>query len=325
MRRHERIRKLLDLLRARRALGARALCEQLEASPATLKRDLAWLRDVQGAPARFDRERGGYVLDRQEIDFELPGLWFTAEQLQALLTLKHLVTQIDAGGLLAAHFAPLQDRIDQALEASGHAAPNVAARVRILSITARQLEPRHFRTVGQAVLDRRQLAVTYYNRERDERSERTVSPQRLVHYRDNWYLDAWCHARDALRTFSVDAIEAARLLDAAAIDIPDTHLDEELGAGYGIFSGRTVHWATLRFSPQKSRWVSAERWHSDQRGHWDEHRRWVLELPYSDPRELVMDILRHVPEVEVIGPPELRAEVNLRLQAGLASVDRPDE
>jgi len=93
-----------------------------------------------------------------------------------------------------------------------------------------------------------------------------------------------------------------------------------LGAGYGIFAGREVQWAGLRFTPERSRWVAAETWHPKQRGRFDAEGRWLLELPYADPRELVMDILRHVPEVEVIGPAGLREVVEEKLRAGLARV-----
>jgi WYL domain len=77
-----------------------------------------------------------------------------------------------------------------------------------------------------------------------------------VHYPDNWYLDAWCHWHMALR--SVDAIERVRVLDGAAIDVSDGEVAEVLGAGYGIFAGREVRWAGLRFSAERARRVSAE-------------------------------------------------------------------
>ncbi|NNK98073.1 MAG: WYL domain-containing protein [Xanthomonadales bacterium] len=47
----------------------------------------------------------------------------------------------------------------------------------------------------------------------------------------------------------------------------------------------------------------------DQRGHYDGEGAWTLELPFSSPRELVMDILRYGPEVEVVEPPFLRDAV----------------
>jgi len=46
--------------------------------------------------------------------------------------------------------------------------------------------------------------------------EREVSLQRLVHLRDNWYLDAWCHLRNDVRSFSIDAIQRVSILDSAA-------------------------------------------------------------------------------------------------------------
>jgi predicted DNA-binding transcriptional regulator YafY len=64
---------------------------------------------------------------------------------------------------------------------------------------------------------------------------------------------------------------------------------------------------------------------SKQRGRFDAEGRWLLELPYADPRELVMDILRHVPEVEVLWPEELLDEVVRRLRDGLRSLGNLDE
>jgi predicted DNA-binding transcriptional regulator YafY len=107
------------------------------------------------------------------------------------------------------------------------------------------------------------------------------------------------------------------VLDRAAADVPEVELDTVLGAGYGIFAGKPQQWATLRFTPERARWVAAERWHADQLGRWDAEGRWVLSIPYADPRELVMDILRHVPEVEVLQPEELVDEVMRRLRLGL--------
>src|SRR5262245_5465934 len=44
----------------------------------------------------------------------------------------------------------------------------------------------------------------YRARSSDATTDRQVSPQRLTHYRESWYLDAWDEEKDSLRTFSVD-------------------------------------------------------------------------------------------------------------------------
>ena len=87
--------------------------------------------------------------------------------------------------------------------------------------------------------------------------------------------------------------------------------------GYGIFSGRDVQWAKLRFTSKQARWVAPEQWHPQQRSRFDPDGSYVLELPYSDDRELVMDILKHGVEVEVLAPDNLRSTVRYRLLAAL--------
>lgn len=318
---NDRLYKLKAWLDAGQCVNARRACAELEISAATFKRDIALLRDRLNMPVAYSAERGGYRLDRSQPQvgpqYELPGLWFSAQEIHALLTMQHLLAHLDAGGLLGPHIAALRQRLSQALEGGAPPEADVARRVRVLTVGARKLHLPHFQAVGSALLRRRRLVITYQGRGSGQASEREVSPQRLVHYRDNWYLDAHCHLRQALRSFSVDAIGAVRLLERPAIDVPEAELDEVLGAGYGIFAGKAVQWATLRFSAQRARWVAAETWHPDQHGRWDASGRWLLSLPYADPRELLMDILRHTPEVEVLAPEALREAVHQRLAEGL--------
>jgi predicted DNA-binding transcriptional regulator YafY len=195
------------------------------------------------------------------------------------------------------------------LEGSRLPTAEIRKRMRILHQGARRTEPAAFGVVAQALLARKRIRIRHHNRARDEDTVREISPQRLVHYRDNWYVDAWCHLRTGVRTFAFDAIEHAELVDAKARDVPEAELDKYLGSSYGIFSGEPKATAVLRFSPLRSRWVSRERWHPQQKGAWDKDGRYTLEVPYSDDRELVMDVLRHGADVEVQGPPELRARV----------------
>jgi len=163
-------------------------------------------------------------------------------------------------------------------------------------------------------LSRRRLRIDHFRRAANETLSRDVSPQRLVFYRDNWYLDAWCHLRQGLRTFSVDAIGNAVVLGKRAREIKDETLDEHLGAGFGIFSGRAAHTAVLRFSPLRARWVSREVWHSDQDGQYELDGAYVLKVPYSDPRELLMDILKYGADVQVLAPAVLREQVREQLE-----------
>lgn len=316
MNRTERFYRINQLLHERRVVSLETFLNELEVSRATFKRDIEYLRDRLHAPIVWDREAGGYRLEAAASagpQYELPGLWFSAAELYALLAAQKLLADLEPG-VLAEHVAPLQKRLESLLEASGHAADEVAHRVRLLAMAKRRVEPRFFAEVASALLNRKQLEITAWNRGRDERVSRTVSPQRLVHYRDNWYLDAYCHLRGALRSFSLDTLREVTMLETVARDMPDVQLEAHFSGSYGIFAGGIKDWAVLRFSPERARWVESECWHRQQQGETLPDGSYRLRVPYADERELLMDILRHGSQVEVEAPAALREM--LRSEAG---------
>jgi len=287
-----------------------ALMQALEVSRATLKRDLDYMRDRFNAPIEYDRAARGYRFGARRAGprYELPGLWFSADEAHALLTMRQLLVELEPG-LLGPQIEPMLLRLRAILGSGEHSWSEVERRIRILQPGRRGGRGAQFGVVATALLRRRRLRVRHYHRARDRETEREVSPQRLVYYRDNWYLDAWCHLRNDLRSFAVDAIRAAVLLEPRAKEVARAALDDYLTSGYGIFAGRTVEWARLRFSAAAARWAAAQTWHPQQRARAEADGRWVLELPYADDRELTMDILRYGADVEVLGPRALRRRV----------------
>jgi predicted DNA-binding transcriptional regulator YafY len=323
MERTERFYKIDQLLRAQKVVPLAAFLDALEISRATFKRDIEYMRSRFHAPIEWVRDAGGYRLDdrrRAGPQYELPGLWFSAAEIHALLTMEQLLASLSPG-LLTPHVRPLLERLSSILDSGDHSADEVRHRIRILAMNARQPRPGHFEIVATAVLKRRQVRIVHNNRFRAEETTRVISPQRLAHYRDNWYVDAWCHLRNDVRSFSLDAILAATLLDDKAKSVADAELDKILASGYGIFGGAEVQRAKLRFTPERARWVARERWHPRQDGAFDGEGHYVLELPYSDDRELVGDILRHGAHVEVLGPPALRKRVAEALTAAARRYD----
>ncbi len=316
MERLERLYKIDQLLRARRVVSRQQFLAELEVSPATFKRDLEYLRDRFGAPLIWDRELGGYRYEA-DVSFALPGFWLSSAEIHALLAAYELISGA-AKGPLETRLRPIRERIASVLDDSDPGAGEIQRRIRICPMYTRGGADQHFVAVAEAVLSRRKLDLSYRVRSRNAATQRRVSPQRLVHYRDNWYLDAWCEERQALRSFSVDAISAAQVLDAAAKDVDEAELDQFFGASYGIFSGAVIGHAVIRFSPERSRYACHEAWHPQQVGHFDEADRWVLRLPYANDTELVMDLLRQGEAAEVLEPESLRRAVREQLVAALA-------
>ncbi len=313
----ERFGIIFRMLQFHRQLRFSDMQERLEVSRATLFRDLRDLRDRMGVPVILDRDTGSYRIDASVDRYELPGTWFSAGEIHALLSMQQLLAAFDAGGLLAEHVGPLRQRLLGMLESTTDSADDIVRRIRILSAAARHYAPQHFQHIASALMERRRLRIEYVARSKGDTSQREISPQRLTHYRDNWYLDAWCHLRDELRSFAIDAIKTVRTLDGAAREIPESELDAALGSGYGIFAGAHVQWATLVFTPERARWVAAEHWHPEQQGSFLDDGSYQLRLPYSNDPELIMDILKYGPDCEVVAPAGLREKVVGLLKAAV--------
>ena len=307
MERMERFFKIDQLLRSHRRVTKDKFLETLEISLATFKRDLEYLRDRFHAPIEFDRHLGGYRY-QEGTDFNLPGLWLNEAEIHALLSMQHLLGNLQPG-MLDDHISPLMERIRSLLELGDHSVSEINKRIRLLTIASRPVAPEYFETITNALLKRRKLKITYYNRMADSETVRAISPQRMVHYRDNWYMDGWCHLRKGLRTFAMESIRQAEMLEDKARNVAEDTLNKVLGSGYGIFSGDKVQHATLRFSPRTARWVEAETWHPEQTSHFDKDGYYYLSFPYSDDRELVQDILKYGANVEVLKPMQLKQRV----------------
>ncbi len=303
--RYELVHQLDELLKARHApLPRDAICAELEISPAHFKRLLHFMRDYLGAPI-FNVRGQGYRYD-PNIAFELPGVWFSPEELHTLLLIDQL-----AGGLPEGVFGKGLMRIRNRARAmlAEHLGGNELARVRVLTAGRRSRALPAFGTVVRALRERRRLRLAYRSRSKDERTVREVSPQRLAHYRGNWYLDVWCHRAQALRSFALERIEAVEMLDARCHECSEAALDRHLATGFGIFGGEPDKLARIRFSEKASRWVRDEEWHPEQALRELPDGGIELAIPYANATELVMEIARWGPEAEALVPESLRRAV----------------
>jgi len=312
MEKFDRIYALHGLLKSRKqAVPLTTIMDELECAQSTAKRIIQYMRLYLDAPIEYNRQQNVYYYNKNkesEHPYELPGLWFNTSELLALLTSHTLLERVDPG-IYGQQLKPLRQRIENLLENTGESSQEVTKRIRILAIASRHYDNTVFRHVASAVLQRKQLSITYEGRQTQGASQRDVSPQRLVYYRNNWYLDAWCHLRTEFRTFALERIKHASVLKQKAKHISEDELNNYFTGAFGIFSGKAKHTAVLHFTPERARWVAEEQWHPQQQSNWLENGYYELRLPYGNPTELIMDILKYGTDVEVIAPASLRNTV----------------
>lgn len=315
----ERLHRIKYMIQQRKCVPREDFLSELEVSPATFKRDLEYLRSRLKASIVYDRFMGGYKFENpDQVDkIEMPGLWFSEKEATALVLMQHLLSSLDQGGLIGPHIEPLTAIIDGILGQSETTAKELRKRIKVLGKGTRKSSIDNFSEIGAALLKRNRLEISYYAKGKNELTEREISPQRLIFYRENWYLDAYCHLREGLRSFAVDGIRKAILSNKKAQEISERDCQEHFSESYGIFSGKATQRAKLRFTPEHARWVSGVNWHGQQVGSFDRNGYYTLEFDYNQDPELIMDILRHGSGVEVLAPLTLKNRVKEELKKAI--------
>jgi len=312
----ERLHRIKYMIQQRKCVPIEDFMSELEISKATFKRDLEYLRSRSKADIEYDRFLGGYKFkEGSDINkIELTGIWFSEKEATALVLMQHLLSSLDQGGLIGPHIEPLTAIIDGILGKNETTAKELRKRIKVIGMGSRKNSMDNFSEIGAALLKRNRLVIRYHSKGKDENTEREISPQRLIYYRETWYLDAYCHMRNDLRSFAIDGISTAVLTNTKAQEVPEKECQEHFAESYGIFSGKATQRAKLRFTPEHARWVAGEHWHGQQVGSFDKEGYFNLEFDFNQDPELVMDILKHGSGVEVIGPAGLKAKVKAELQ-----------
>jgi predicted DNA-binding transcriptional regulator YafY len=105
-----------ELDRAKQPIPMRTLCQRLECSRSTIKRVIEKMTLYYNAPIHYDRKRNGYSYQQIGSErFEMPGIWFTPDEILALLTFQALLSDLQPG-LLNPLLQPLNKRIDKILD-----------------------------------------------------------------------------------------------------------------------------------------------------------------------------------------------------------------
>jgi proteasome accessory factor C len=303
-----RVQELARLLNKGRIVTREMLEALWGCSPETVHRLIDKARSPEyGIPVEYDRARGCYILQPGKA-VELPGVWFPVDEIAALLGLSHWL-DVMGSGVLKEKLEPVRSRMEAMLREHGLGMSEWKERIRLLPMQSRTVHPEILTDVVSAVLKRKRVAFEYKGASEAVFRLRKVSPQTVVRYRDNWYVDAWCHERRGLRQFSLSRMRAFRVLPDVAKEIPRSQLDGHFAGAYGIFAGRPKHKAVLVFEGGAENIVRDEIWHPKQRVDELSGGRIRFSFPCNDVRELARDVMRFADEVTVEGPEALREAV----------------
>ena len=301
----DRLYSYKSLFLKRRIISQSEILSSLEISTATFKRDLSKLRDRLNLPIIYDRTLRGYRLDKDTLSNGFSSFIFSKEEILVFSTIQYILTQFEPH-LFNSTFKPLKAKIEFMLNDIGLTESDVISRIKFLYSRKRALDYDIFEKLLSATFNRKKLSIRYLNGQSKITLERTISPQQLIYYKDNWYVDAWCHFRNDVRTFAIDAIQACTILNESAKELNIAENKKIDRVDYGIFTGAGQQWAKIKINAKSASWVIREEWHPDQKTQMGSDGWLTLEIPYSDSREILAEILKLGNNAMVLGPMELK-------------------
>jgi predicted DNA-binding transcriptional regulator YafY len=165
---------------------------------------------------------------------------------EAVALVVALRTLLDLPGLVerdavARALAKVSDAAGTAVDQAAPVAVSVDAGEQALTVVREALE-RH-----------RALHLDYYVPSRDERTQRTVDPMRLLLVDGKWYLEAWCRLAEGVRLFRLDRVDDATILDERAAPPPQAH---ERNIDNGVYQPEPGSPALRLRLDRGARWVA---------------------------------------------------------------------
>ena len=293
--------------------NCRSLAEEWEVSPKTIQRDLDYLRYELDAPIEYSREAHGYYYS--EGSWQLPALSISESDLFAVMIAEKALRQF--------RDTPLYDRLVSVFSKIEGSLPGrvsvqpewVDSRITFLPDAATHIEPQVWGDIAQALRGNQQLEIDHRSPSRPEAAVRRVDPYYLVSHRGEWYLIAYSHHHDAIRTFAVSRIDAVRET-GDAFELPETlDVDDVLGDGFGIMFGDASHQVRVRFSARLAPYIRERSWHPDQELRTHRDGGVTLSFPTNHLNEVKDWVLAWGAGAKVLGPPELLERVRSEVAA----------
>lgn len=299
-------------IRRQRYPNASNLAAQFEIAINTAQRSIEYFRDRLIVPLAYDFFKKGYHYT--DPGFQLPVTRISEEELLALLISQKLITEAAAGSL-GDELGRVSKRLGSLLAANlpGRAHPEDAFSFRWKNINP--TDPQTFRLATAALLQGRLLAFSYQSPAAVDGIWRSVEPHHMVNYMGNWHLIAFCHLRRDWRDFMLGRMARCQIENTEFLIRDREEWQPFLQNTFGIFQNRASFDVVLRFTPERSRWVKEEVWHEGQSEDFREDGSLIRTIPVSHEAEIMMEVLKHGAQVEVLEPKWLRAKVVAEIKA----------
>jgi predicted DNA-binding transcriptional regulator YafY len=258
----ERMLRIHQAIESRKFPNATTLARELEVSTKSIQRDLEFMRDRLNLPIAYDGSRSGYHYTEEVSAF--PTMQITEGELAALVIAEKALQQYRG--------TQFEKPLLSAIRKIGQSLPdtislNLAEVERTISFRTR-VEPilnlEIFDALAKATAQRRQLRLTYRKPGSQRTEPRLVDPYHLANINGEWFLFAWDHARQDIRTFVPARVQSVTLTGKTFARPQKFSLEDRLRDSFGVYSGHGEYQVVLRFNARAADYVREKKWHASQ-------------------------------------------------------------
>jgi proteasome accessory factor B len=243
--------------------NASVLAADLEVSSKSVHRDLEFMRDRLQLPLEFDRRRLGYYYTEEVKAF--PTLQITEGELFALIVAEKALQQYRGTSFEKPLLSAIK-KMEQSLpETISLNLSEVERTISFRTSTEPIVDLKIFDALAKATAARKQLEVTYRKPGQQEPEQRVIDPYHLANINGEWFLFAYDHLRQALRTFVPSRIKAVKPTGKVFVPSQRFSVEERLRDSFGVHSGQGNFDVVLRFNASVADFVREKRWHDSQR------------------------------------------------------------
>jgi len=258
----ERMLRIHQAIHSGKYPNATTLAGELEVSTKSIYRDIEFMRDRLELPVEFDGARNGFHYTEEVSHF--PTLQITEGELFALLVAEKALQQYRGTTfekpLLSAFkkmAASLPDTVSLNLADWEQTISFRTSAEPILNVEI-------FDALAKATAQHRQLLLTYRKPGRKETEPRVVDPYHLANINGEWFLFAYCHLREDIRTFVPSRILEVKPTGRTFARPQKFSLEKRLRDSFEVVTSQDQFGVVIRFDELVADYVREKRWHPSQ-------------------------------------------------------------
>ncbi|MCI0744949.1 MAG: WYL domain-containing protein, partial [Verrucomicrobia subdivision 3 bacterium] len=268
--------------------NANTLSRELEVTSKSIHRDLIFMRDRLRLPLKYDELRFGYYYTRPVRGF--PTLHLAEGELFAILIAEKTVQQYRGTAIekpLMSAFRKMAAALPETVSLS---LPDLDESISFRTSAEPIINVKVFDTLAQATAQHQQLRIVY-RKPGAKPEERIIDPYHLANINGEWFVFAFDHLRNDLRTFVPSRMQSVARTGRKFVKPESFSLEKTLRDSFGVHSGEGYFDVVIQFDGEVADYIREKRWHASQRlrnlprggvelqlrlSSWREIERWVL-------------------------------------------------